>query len=83
MKADDRRKAKRKIVLRHARASDLTGKIVVKCVVRDASRVGCLIVSNQVGELPEEILLEVDNVKEPRKGIIVRREKKLAGVKFV
>lgn len=83
MKADDRRKAKRKIVLKPARVSDLTGRIVVECIVRDASRVGCMIVSNQVGELPTEVLLDVDGIKGTRKAVIVRRNKKTAGVKFV
>ena len=42
-----------------------------------------MIVSSQVGELPEEILLDVDGIKGARKGIIAWRRPMTAGVKFV
>lgn len=83
MKADDSRVAERRIILKPARASDLTGKFVVNCIVRDASKTGCMIVSNQIGELGKEILLEVTGVKGSRKGLVVWRDKKTAGVRFV
>ena len=82
MKADDKRNAKRKVVLKPARASDATGTIMVNCIVRDASTTGCMIVSSQVGELPEEILLDVDGIKGARKGIIAWRRPMTAGVQI-
>lgn len=78
-----KRSVERKKVLIPARVSGIDGFFKTKCVVRDANDIGCMIVSSRVTDLPDQILLEVPYFKVARKGLIVWRDKKSAGVKFV
>jgi len=79
----DRREYARKQVLIPATVYDMNGSHPVRCVVRDASKTGCKIISSRCQDLPEQILLEVTNFKGMRKGRVVRRDSKTAGVIFV
>lgn len=83
MTINDKRSEKRTRVLIPGRAYDLAKSNVVKCTVRNASKTGCMIVASDVIGLPEQILLEVDNIDGARKGRIIWRNKMSAGVQFV
>jgi hypothetical protein len=53
------------------------------CLVRDANRTGCRIVTSLVDDLPDEIWLTLDGVRKPIEGRIIWRKGKQAGVQFV
>lgn len=52
------------------------------CLVRDATRAGCRIVTSLVDDLPDEIWLTLHGVRKPLEGRIVWRKGKQAGVEF-
>ena len=58
------------------------GLYSTSCMISDASKQGCQIVTCSTGEIPDTIFLYVDGLKAPRKGQIVWRTKYRAGVKF-
>jgi hypothetical protein len=53
------------------------------CLVRDATRAGCRIVTSLVQDLPDEIWLTLDGVQRPLDGRIIWRQGKQAGVEFI
>ena len=79
----DRRENKRVQVLIPATVYDMEKSNPIRCVVRDASKSGCKIVSSKSQDLPDHILLEVTNFKGVRKGRVVQRNSKTAGVVFL
>jgi len=79
---DEKRSNDRKRVLIPAKVYNLDGSILSKCVVRDASKGGCMIVSSFANEWPDVILVEVVHFKGMRKAKIIWRDSKAAGVKF-
>lgn len=78
-----RRQDARKRVAIPARAYDLKRSSFIKCAVRDASKGGCMIVTKDPQELPDQLLLEVVHFKCVRKAEVVWRDKKSAGIRFV
>ena len=80
--AEEKRSKDRKRVLIPAKVYDLDGSMLSKCVVRDASKGGCMIVSSFANEWPDVILVEVVHFKGMRKGKIMWRNSRAAGVKF-
>jgi len=63
-------------------ASDQQDTFDIKCIIRDVSESGCMIVGSQVHELPDQIQLVPEGFKQPILGKIVWRKDKLAGVCF-
>ena len=80
--SDERFKARKKTSIQ-AFASDLDNTFEIKCIIRDISRSGCKIVTSQVRELPEFILLVPEGFEQPINGKIVWRKDKFAGVAFL
>ncbi len=80
--SDDRFKARKKSCIQ-AFASDLDNTFEIKCIIRDISTSGCKIVTSQVMELPEFILLVLEDFKQPLSCKIVWRKDKFAEVAFL
>ena len=57
-----------------ASASDRLQKNVVPCIIRDGSIFGCKIVSRNISDLPDEVLLKVPNLNQLIKGCIIWRD---------
>ncbi len=64
-------------------ASDLTVTFDIKCIIRDVSESGCMIVSSQIHELPDLIQLVPEGFDQPLNGRIVWRKDKMAGISFL
>lgn len=54
----------------------------LKCTIRDVSKVGCKIVSNNANELPEQLLLLPEGFEVPIIAKVRWRSKKMAGLSF-
>lgn len=80
---ESRRKDVRKRVAIPARVYDLKKSICIKCAVRDASKGGCMIITPHPRELPDQLLLEVVHFKGSRKGEVVWRDERAAGIRFI
>lgn len=79
----DNRSEKRKKVCVHAFAFDTKDSFNIKCVIRDVSESGCMIVSSQTHDLPEFIQLVPERFNRPLRGKIVWRDDKRAGISFL
>lgn len=64
-------------------ASDITDTFDVKCIIRDLSPKGCMIVTSQLQELPDLIQLIPEGFDQPLNGSIVWRKDKQAGISFL
>ena len=72
----------RKNVVISASVQSIDGVSITPCVIRDASKNGCQIVTSQVNDLPDTICIKIPGLKSPMKGEIIWRTKNRAGVKF-
>ena len=63
--------------------SDIRDSFDIKCIIRDVSKNGCMIVSSQLHELPDLIQLIPQGFDHPLNGRIVWRESKKAGISFM
>ncbi len=79
----DNRAERRKKSCMQAFASDANDSFEIKCIIRDVSPGGCMIVSSHLHELPDRIQLVPEGFKEPLLGQIVWRKGKTAGVSFI
>lgn len=55
----------------------------IPCLIRDASRSGCRIVSSKAYRLPSHISLHVESFTNPIEGTVVWRTARMAGVHFL
>lgn len=78
----DRRSDERSKVAFRASVSARDGTNRLDCLIRDATRHGCRIVSTVLDDLPDDIELTIDGVAKPIDGRIVWRQDKQAGVEF-
>lgn len=62
--------------------TDVERTVAVPCVVRDANLSGCQIISANIEDLPDTVLVEIPDFDQPIKGNIVWRDKTTAGVEF-
>lgn len=83
MSSSDNRCEQRKKACVQAFASDIDDTMDIKCIIRDISSRGCMIVTSHLHELPEIIQLMPQNFKQPLTGKIVWRKGKFAGVSFL
>ena len=83
MSSSDKRFKARKKACIQAFAFDLDNTFEIKCIIRDISRSGCKIVTSQVSDLPEFLLLVLEGIEQPLSGKIVWRKDKCAGVAFL
>lgn len=54
----------------------------IKCTIRDVSEQGCKIVSSQIHELPEDVLVIPEGFEKPLRAKVVWRSEKMAGLRF-
>lgn len=64
-------------------AADADDNFDIKCIIRDVSPGGCMIVSSHLHELPDRIQLVPEGFKQPLLAQIVWRKGKTAGVSFI
>jgi len=83
MGISDQRTDPRKKVCLQAFAADVNDTFDVKCIIRNVSKGGCMIVSSCVHELPDLVHIVPQGFDKPLAGKIVWRGEKLAGVSFV
>jgi hypothetical protein len=83
MKTSENRSEPRKKACLQAFVSDLKDSFDIKCVIRDVSIHGCMIVTSQLHELPELIQLTPEGFDQPLNGKVMWRKDKLAGVTFL
>lgn len=65
-----------------ATVRSMDGSFVTSCMIRQASKHGCEIVTRRIDEVPDIICLDIQGLKSPREGQIVWRVEHRAGVKF-
>ncbi len=82
MNETNKRLEERKDVSIPATVRSMDGLFETSCIIRQASKHGCEIVTRRVDEVPDVISLDIQGLKSPREGQIVWREKNRAGVKF-
>ncbi len=73
----------RKKVCVQAFVSDIRDSFDIKCIIRDVSKNGCMIVSSQLNELPDLIQLIPQGFGHPLNGRIVWKKDKKAGILFM
>jgi len=83
MSSSDNRSEERKKTCVQAFASDLKNSFDIKCIIRDVSNGGCMIVSSQLHELPDLIQLIPEGFSHPLSGKVVWRKDKMAGISFM
>jgi len=83
MSARDNRSESRKKVCIQAFAADVNDTFDVKCIIRDVSSAGCMIVTSNINELPDLIQLVPEGFDKPLAGRIVWRGEKFAGISFI
>lgn len=83
MTSFDNRDEDRKKACMQAFASDITDTFDIKCIIRDVSESGCMIVSSQLQELPDLIQLVPEGFDQPLNGRVVWRKDKMAGISFL
>lgn len=79
----DKRSEERRQVCVQAFASDSKDTFNIKCIIRDVSESGCMIVSSQVRDLPQFIQLVPEGFNLPLNGKIVWCDDKKAGITFL
>ncbi|MEM8743076.1 MAG: PilZ domain-containing protein [Pseudomonadota bacterium] len=79
---DNRNERRRKTCVQ-AFVTDQNDSFEIKCMIRDMSAGGCMIVSSHLHELPDQVQLVPEGFKQPVKGKIVWRKGKTAGVSFI
>lgn len=79
----DNRTEPRKKVCIQAFASDLNDTFDIKCIIRDVSKSGCMIVSSNLRELPDLVQLVPEGFERPMNAKIAWRKGKMAGLSFL
>ncbi len=79
----DRRARDRRQVQIPVRIYDLSREMVVKCAMQDASKDGCMMVTNELQKFPDKIIVEFVKFTGSREGRIVWRDQNSAGVLFI
>lgn len=83
MTASDNRTEPRRKVCIQAFAADVNDTFDVKCIIRDVSKAGCMIVTTNVQDLPDLIQLIPEGFDKPLAGKVVWRGEKFAGISFI
>lgn len=83
MSSSDKRAESRRKVCIQAFAADVKDTFDIKCIIRDVSHSGCMIVTSNIHELPELVQIIPEGFDKPLAGKIVWRGEKLAGVSFI
>ena len=84
MTGKDKRSRDRRKVLIPVKIYDLSLEMVVECAMQDASKDGCMIVTDELQNFPEDkIILEFVKFTGSRQARIVWRDQNSAGVQFI
>lgn len=83
MTLSDQRSEKRKKVSLQAFAADVNDTFDIKCIIRDVSMGGCMVVTSNVHELPDHIQLIPEGFDKPLAAKVVWRGDKMAGISFI
>ncbi len=65
------------------RIYDLSGKMVVECTMQDGSKNGCKLVTDELQNFPDKIIVEFVKFKGSREGKIMWRDPNSVGVWFI
>ena len=79
----DKRARDRRQVQIPVRIYDLSREMVVKCTMQDGSKNGCKLVTDELQNFPDEIILEFVKFKGSREGRIMWRDQNSVGVWFI
>jgi hypothetical protein len=82
MENTDQRHIRRFTVVISAIVSDRQQQNEISCTILQGSISGCKILSKQVSDLPEEILIKIPDLDQLIKGRIIWRNQDLAGIEF-
>ena len=80
---EDRREERRRSVFLQADVSTLDGLQIANCSIRDTSRTGCKIMSDDIDHIPDELVLSIRGLDETFVGRVMWREADMAGVEFL
>ena len=79
----ERRVERRRSVFLQADVSTLDGLQIANCSIRDTSRTGCKIISNEIEHIPDELVLSIRGLDETFVGRVMWREADMAGIEFL
>lgn len=80
---EERRIERRRSVFLQADVSTLDGLRIGDCSIQDTSRTGCKILSDDIGQIPDELVLSIRGLNETFVGRVMWREADMAGVEFL
>ena len=79
----EQRTRKRRAVALWATATGTGSSLSVRCMIRDAHKSDCRIVTSRIDELPDRISLQIDGLAKPVGGRIAWRMGRAAGIEFL
>ncbi len=82
-KPEERRVERRRSVFLQADVSTLDGLRIANCSIRDTSRTGCKIISNDIDHIPDELVLSIRGLDETFVGRVMWRDADMAGIEFL
>ena len=82
-KAKERRVERRRRVFLQADVCTLEGLRIGNCSIRDTSRIGCKIISNDLDQIPDELVLSIRGLDETFVGRVMWRDADMAGIEFL
>ena len=80
---NERRVERRRRVFLQADVRTLDGVRVGNCSIRDTSRTGCKIMSNDLDLIPDELVLSIRGLDETFVGRVIWRDADMAGIEFL
>ncbi len=82
-KWSDKRASRRRQVFLQADVCTLDGMQIGHCSIRDTSRTGCKIMSDNIAQIPDELVLSIRGLDETFVGRVMWREADMAGIEFL
>jgi len=80
---EERRVERRRSVFLQADVSTLDGLQIANCAIRDTSRTGCKIMSDDIDHIPDELVLSIRGLNETFVGRVMWRDADMAGIEFL
>lgn len=79
----ERRSERRRSVFLRAKIYGVDGAQITECAIMDASASGCKIISDSIGDIPDQIVITIRGLGETFAGRLVWRNSDMAGIEFV
>ncbi|MFQ5626146.1 MAG: PilZ domain-containing protein [Methyloligellaceae bacterium] len=79
----ERRVDRRHRVFLQADVCTLDGLRIGNCSIRDTSRTGCKIMSSDLDQIPDELVLSIRGLDETFVGRVMWRDADMAGIEFL